>query len=166
MVQLLGAWPTAVVGARARAYVQPAWEDVVFLDLLFPGGVLGHVHLSWLDPLKVRRMSVVGIAEDGRLRRPGPRRAAATPRQVPRSSTATSGARSDVPAYRRADAVRARARASRCRASSCEAFVRGIRTGRPSPTPGEDGARVVRVLDAAQRSLAAGRAAACPFRIR
>ena len=59
MSWLFGAWPTAV-SARGAAYVQPAWEDVVFLDLFYPGGVLGHVHLSWLDPQKVRRMSVVG----------------------------------------------------------------------------------------------------------
>ena len=39
---------------------QPSLEDVVFLVLRFPGGRLGHVHLSWLDPLKVRCVSVVG----------------------------------------------------------------------------------------------------------
>ena len=59
MVHLLGAWPTAVA-TQGAAYVQPEWEDVVFLSLFFPGDVLGHVHLSWLDPEKVRRLSVVG----------------------------------------------------------------------------------------------------------
>ena len=59
MVHLTGAWPVAVA-ARGAAYVQPHWEDVVFLELLFPGGVMGHLHLSWLDPHKVRRLSLVG----------------------------------------------------------------------------------------------------------
>ncbi len=55
MAWLFGHWPTAV-SAHGEAYVQPEWEDVVFLNLYFRRGIVGHVHLSWLDPQKVRRM--------------------------------------------------------------------------------------------------------------
>src|SRR5688572_15942534 len=55
----LDAEPTDVT-ARGFSYVQPGIEDVVFMTMAFPGGVGANVHISWLDPLKVRRMTVVG----------------------------------------------------------------------------------------------------------
>ncbi|HEU4572435.1 MAG TPA: Gfo/Idh/MocA family oxidoreductase, partial [Candidatus Limnocylindrales bacterium] len=55
----LGAEPERVI-ARGYSYVQPGIEDVVFMTLDFPNGVGANVHISWLDPLKVRRMTVVG----------------------------------------------------------------------------------------------------------
>lgn len=48
------------VSARGFAYLQPEVQDVVFMTLVFPGNVSAHVHISWLDPHKVRRMTVVG----------------------------------------------------------------------------------------------------------
>src|SRR5262245_53031495 len=59
MAHLLGAWPEAV-SAHGAAYVQPTREDVVFVTLRFPRGRLGHIHLSWLDPHKARRLTIVG----------------------------------------------------------------------------------------------------------
>ena len=40
--------------------MNPGVEDVVFCYLRFPSGVVAHMHLSWLDPHKMRRMTVVG----------------------------------------------------------------------------------------------------------
>jgi predicted dehydrogenase len=40
--------------------LNPGVEDVVFCYLRFPSGVVAHMHLSWLDPHKMRRMTVVG----------------------------------------------------------------------------------------------------------
>lgn len=48
------------VFARGYSYIQPGIEDVVFMTLDFPGGIGANVHISWLDPNKVRRMTVVG----------------------------------------------------------------------------------------------------------
>jgi predicted dehydrogenase len=42
------------------AYIQPTVEDVVFLNIRYPGRVMAHIHVSWLDPQKVRKMVVVG----------------------------------------------------------------------------------------------------------
>jgi len=56
---LLGAEPTEV-WARGEAYVQPDVEDVVFLNMNFPGKVMVHIHVSWLDPHKRRELTVVG----------------------------------------------------------------------------------------------------------
>lgn len=41
-------------------YMQPGVEDVVFLGLAYPGKIMANVHVSWLDPQKVRKMIVVG----------------------------------------------------------------------------------------------------------
>src|SRR6185295_2200146 len=41
-------------------YMQPGVEDVVFLNLTYPGKIMANIHVSWLDPQKVRKMVVVG----------------------------------------------------------------------------------------------------------
>jgi predicted dehydrogenase len=46
--------------AVGRDFLQPGVEDVVFCYLRFPSGKVAHMHLSWLDPHKMRRMTVVG----------------------------------------------------------------------------------------------------------
>ena len=56
---LLGEEPSEVV-AYGQDFVQPGIEDVVFSFLRFPSGRVAHMHLSWLDPHKMRKMTVVG----------------------------------------------------------------------------------------------------------
>jgi predicted dehydrogenase len=48
------------VAAHGRSYLQQGIEDVVFLTMEFPSGALAHVQMSWLDPHKERRLTVVG----------------------------------------------------------------------------------------------------------
>ena len=59
MLQLFGAPPISVA-AQGAAYVRDGVEDLCFVTLRFPNGGIGQMHLSWLDPHKVRRMTVVG----------------------------------------------------------------------------------------------------------
>ena len=59
ILHLVGEEPTEV-WARGEAYVNPPVEDVVFCYLRFPSGIVAHMHLSWLDPHKMRKMTVVG----------------------------------------------------------------------------------------------------------
>ena len=56
---ILGAEPTHV-SARGSTCIHPTMHDVAYLELRYPNGVLGHVHVSWLEPAKVRRFTVVG----------------------------------------------------------------------------------------------------------
>ena len=51
--------PVSVV-RQGMDYVQDGIEDVVFLHIVYPGKVMAHIHVSWLDPHKVRQMTVVG----------------------------------------------------------------------------------------------------------
>jgi predicted dehydrogenase len=46
--------------AQGRDFLTPGVEDVVFCYLRFPSGKIAHMHLSWLDPHKMRKMTVVG----------------------------------------------------------------------------------------------------------
>jgi len=48
------------VSARGTAYLNTGVEDVVFVSLQFPHGITAYIHASWLDPGKVRRMTIVG----------------------------------------------------------------------------------------------------------
>jgi predicted dehydrogenase len=59
ILYLLDEEPSAV-DAHGQAFLQPGVEDVVFCTLLFPSGKIAHMHLSWLDPHKLRKMTVVG----------------------------------------------------------------------------------------------------------
>ncbi len=46
--------------AQGQAYLRPGIQDTVFMTLRFADGRLAHSHVSWLDPHKVRRLTVVG----------------------------------------------------------------------------------------------------------
>jgi predicted dehydrogenase len=46
--------------AQGRDFLTPGVEDVVFCYLRFPSGKIAHMHLSWLDPHKMRKLTVVG----------------------------------------------------------------------------------------------------------
>ncbi|HEV8251451.1 MAG TPA: Gfo/Idh/MocA family oxidoreductase, partial [Gaiellaceae bacterium] len=59
ILHLLEEEPSEAV-AQGNAFLTQGVEDVVFCYLRFPSGKIAHMHLSWLDPHKVRRMTVVG----------------------------------------------------------------------------------------------------------
>ena len=48
------------VSARGGAYIQRGVEDVVFLNVKYPGERMAHVQVSWLDAHKIRSVMVVG----------------------------------------------------------------------------------------------------------
>ena len=70
LLRLAGEEPYEVE-AKGESYMRPGVEDVVFCFLRFPSGLAAHLHLSWLDPHKERRFTVVGSQEDGHVRRHG-----------------------------------------------------------------------------------------------
>jgi predicted dehydrogenase len=59
VLHLLGEEPSEV-RAHGNAFLNRGVEDVVFCYLRFPSGKMAHLHLSWLDPHKIRRITVVG----------------------------------------------------------------------------------------------------------
>ena len=59
ILYLIGEQPSEAV-AHGNAFLTPGVEDVVFCYLRFPSGKIAHMHLSWLDPHKMRKLTVVG----------------------------------------------------------------------------------------------------------
>jgi predicted dehydrogenase len=59
LLYLVGERPESV-SAQGQCFIHEGIEDVVFGVLRFPSGVIAHLHLSWMDPFKMRRMTIVG----------------------------------------------------------------------------------------------------------
>jgi predicted dehydrogenase len=148
---MTGEVPTEV-GARGESYLREGVEDVVFGFLRFPSGVIAHTHLSWLDPHKERRLTVVGsrrmaVVDDMVRERkltvfdkgfdPG---GEAAGEYVARQGEARS------PAIREDEPLRV----------ELDHFLDCVRTRARPRSDSQSGVRVVRVLDAMQRSLLAG----------
>ena len=59
LLYILGRTPISV-SAQGMSCVFKGVHDVVYVNMVFPDNILAHIHLSWLDPCKVRRITVVG----------------------------------------------------------------------------------------------------------
>jgi len=51
--------PLSIV-RRGVGYIQDTVDDVVFLNILYPNKIMANIHVSWLDPRRIRTMTVVG----------------------------------------------------------------------------------------------------------
>ena len=154
VLYLLGAEPIDVV-ARGSDFLQKGVEDVVFVDLRFPGGKIAHVHVSWLDPHKLRKVTVVGskkmvvfddmdASEKIRIYDKG----------VDRAGEVVSYG--DALTVRNGDILIPKLSLQEPLRLECTHFVDCIRDRKQPLTDGLDGLRVVKVLDAAQKSLKSG----------
>ncbi len=154
MLHFLGGEPIDV-SARGSAFLQPGIEDVVFSSLSWADGRMAHAHVSWLDPHKLRRFTVVGAkkmalfddmepSEKLKIYDRGVDPAAGEFVDFARSLTVRQG---DVwiPKLDGAEPLRL----------ECRHFVECVRTRKTPRTDGRDGLRVVKVLAAAQASLEA-----------
>ncbi|MCA1597272.1 MAG: Gfo/Idh/MocA family oxidoreductase [Chloroflexi bacterium] len=152
---LLGELPDRV-SAVGQSYLQEGVEDLVFLAMHYPAGRVAHIHVSWLDPHKIRKITVVGsktmivfddmeAAEKLRIYDKGVDVSTARFVSEEESLRIRNG---DIRIPRIVDTEPLRL--------ECQAFVKAIRTGIPPRSDGLDGLRVVRVLQAAERSLKSG----------
>ena len=151
---LLGELPQRVA-AQGRSYLQPQVEDVVFLTMEFASGVLAHVQLSWLDPHKERKLTVVGAKKMVVFDDMEPReKLRIYDKGVDRPPE--YGSYGESLAIREGDIFIPKIPNVEPLAAELGHFVRVAR-GAEAPRAGaEDGVRVVRVLEAASRSLAGG----------
>jgi predicted dehydrogenase len=141
------------VEARGESYMRQGIEDVVFAFMRFPSGLAAHMHLSWLDPHKERRFTVVGSR----------RMATFDDMDLERKVTVyDKGFDEDMGSYgeyitRSGDIWSPRIGNREPLRLECEHFVEAIRTGQAPRSDGEAGLRVVRVLEALQERLDASR---------
>jgi predicted dehydrogenase len=157
LMYVLGADPISVA-ARAHAHVKPGIEDVANMDLAFPDRVNATVHVSWLDPNKVRRLTIVGsrkmavyddveFSEKIRIFDKGADLGPATATAAGTMSYRQGGISS--PPVPGTEPLRL----------ECQHFIDCIRSGAIPRTSAEQGLKVVRVLETADASVAAGGAA-------
>jgi predicted dehydrogenase len=143
------------VTAHGESFVREGVEDVVFCNLRFPSGPIAHMHLSWLDPHKERRFTLVGSK----------RMATFDDMALERKVTVyDKGFDPDFRNYgeyitRSGDVMSPQVPNQEPLRIECRHFVDCVRTGAEPRSGGESGLRVVRVLEALQRSLEAGGAA-------
>jgi predicted dehydrogenase len=145
--RLFGAAPLSVQ-CRGQCIVRPTVEDVVFATLEYPGGRLAQFHVSWLDPHKSRKLTVVGadkmvVFDD----------TAAQKLVVHDKGFSRSGEKVDlkqggvtVPVLDTSEPL----------ALEAQHFIECIRNGRRPISDGDSGALVVSVLEQGQRSLELG----------
>jgi predicted dehydrogenase len=156
---LLGAMPSAV-HAWGASHAHATLEDVAHLRLEFPGlGVTGQIHVSWLYPSKVRRVTAVGSRKmavyDDLV--PG------EPLRIFDKGVAVTAGNGDpdlhaMPmSYRYGDVVAPYVALQEPLLVEDRHFVDCVRSGRQPLSSAERGLAVVSVLDAAQRSLRQGR---------
>jgi predicted dehydrogenase len=143
ILRLLGAMPIQVT-ATGGSYIQPNITDVTVTNLLFDHGVRAHIHVSWLHPFKEQRLVVIGsrkmasfndiakelILYDQRV-------------ELREGEPIPIRGNGDLIAFDDTEPLRL----------ECEAFLRAIVTREPPLADGESGLQVLRVLQAAQRSL-------------
>jgi len=144
------------LSARGESYMREGIEDVVFAFLRFPSGLAAHLHLSWLDPHKERRFTVVGSK----------RMATFDDMDLERKITVyDKGFDEPTDGYgeyitRSGDIWSPRVGNAEPLRLETAHFVACVREGRAPVSDGRSGLRVVRVLEGLQRELEASRRAA------
>lgn len=151
ILYLLDMAPTDV-SARGQCYLQSDIEDVVFLAINFGDKAMGHVHVSWLDPHKTRRITIVGskrmaVFDD------------LEPNEKLKVYDKGAEINTDYDTFaeyvglRFGDITVPYIRVGEPLRKECEHFLECIRERKTPLSDGRDGLRVVKVLAAADQSL-------------
>jgi predicted dehydrogenase len=145
------------VSARGFSYLSAGVEDVVFVTLEYPGGIGVNLHLAWLDPRKIRLMTLVGskkmlvyddVSLDAKIQLydkgiAGLHDFLESPETFAEFQFQIRSGDLVVPALQFGEPLQ----------NECRHFVECIEDGKQPRTDGRNGLRVVRVLEAAERSL-------------
>ena len=148
ILRLAGEEPSGV-HAVGESYMRAGVEDVVFCYLRFPSGLAAHLHLSWLDPHKERRFTIVGSR----------RMATFDDMELERKVTVyDKGFDQDFASYgeyiaRSGDIWSPRVSNEEPLRIECTHFLDCVRSGAEPRSGARSGVAVVRVLEALQRSL-------------
>jgi len=143
------------VSATGSSYIQDGIEDVVFVTLHFADRIMAHIHVSWLDPHKDRKVTIVG-----------------SKKMAVFDDTEASekiwlydkgvDSKFDYSTYgeylslRSGDILIPKIDSVEPLESECKHFVECVREGKQPLSDGKEGLKVLRVLQAAQKSLKSG----------
>jgi predicted dehydrogenase len=152
---LLGSVPTTVT-AWGSTNAWAGVEDLAYVRLDYQNvGVTGYIHVSWLDPKKVRRVTVVGSRKMAVYNDMAEERLRIFDRGVEPCEDGTASYERPL-SYRYGDIISPHIRFEEPLVLEDQHFVDAIRTGTQPQTDGANGLAVVAVLDAIDRSLKTG----------
>ncbi|MCI0331293.1 MAG: Gfo/Idh/MocA family oxidoreductase [candidate division Zixibacteria bacterium] len=143
------------VTATGRAYLQPGIEDVCFLTMHFDTGQMAHIHVSWLDPHKDRKVTIVGskkmaVFDDS---------ASSEKIWIYDKGVNTNPDYTTYGEYlalRTGDILIPKVESKEPLSLECQHFIDCVRERKSPRSDGRSGLDVLKVLEAAQRSLKAG----------
>ena len=155
ILHIMGDWPTTV-NCHGSAHITPGIEDVTTMWLSFPGDRSAIIHSSWLDPRKIREMTIVGS-----------KRMVVYDDVSPLEKIRLFDARVERPphydtfaefhyAYHYGDVYIPYIRQEEPLKNECQHFLDCIKYGRQPLTSGEQGLELVRILEASSESLKRG----------
>ncbi len=155
ILMLLGRMPLEV-SCHGQSHYRKEVEDVAMLTLRFPNNVIAFVHVSWLDPNKIRRATIVGsrkmlVYDDTALQE----KIRVYDKGVTMSPYYDTYGDFQM-SYRYGDVHIPRIEEPEPLKVECEHFVDCIEQGVAPRTDGQNGLRVVTVLEASERSLRNG----------
>jgi predicted dehydrogenase len=143
------------VSASGECYLQKGIEDVAFMTIHFADGMMAHIHVSWLDPHKDRKLTVVGskkmaVFDDTQ---------SAEKIWIYDKGVETKADYSTYGEYlslRFGDILIPKIESTEPLKVECQHFIDCVQNRKAPRSDGRDGLRVLKVLDAAQRSLKMG----------
>lgn len=150
---LIGEMPVSV-RCLGTSFLQPGIEDVAFMYLEFASGLVAHVHVGWLDPSKIRTLTVVGsgqmaiyddVDNEAKLKvyDKGVETQLGKDGSLIEYSTRLRAGDIWIPKINETEPLK----------KECQHFVDCIRSGAKPRTDGLNGLRVTKILEAAQKSL-------------
>jgi predicted dehydrogenase len=151
LLYLLGQAPVSV-SAHGMACVTEGVHDLAYLNLVFPNNLMAFIHVSWLDPSKVRRITIVGskkmavyndLGAEGKIK--------IYDKGVDPEYTDTYG--EFQYAYRTGDITIPSFRFIEPLREECQHFLDCIINKTEPRSSGMDGLRVIKILEAAERSM-------------
>jgi len=144
MLHLLGEEPVAVE-ADGQSYLTPGVVDVTLSRLTFKSGVTGHIFVSWLHPSKEQRLVVVGSEKMAVFDDTAEKKLQLYPHRVDWTGRA--------PRAVKAEAVHVELEQAEPLKQECRHFLECVKDRKTPLSDGQEGLRVLRVLDACQQSL-------------
>ena len=143
ILRLTGSLPFQVIACGGN-YVQPNIADVTVTNLLFDNGVRSHIYVSWLHPFKEQRLVVIGDKKMASFDDVNKKLVLYDQRvDVEKGEPVPVKGEGEEVAFANDEPLRL----------ECQAFLNAIATRQPPITDGESGVQVLKVLQAAQRSL-------------
>lgn len=147
MLHLLNEEPISAE-AEGQSYLTPGVADVTLSRLRFRSGVSGHIFVSWLNPFKEQRFVVVGTEKMAVFDDQAKQKLVLYPHRVDWTNR--------LPKAVKAEAMAVEFEPAEPLKNECQHFLDCIATRQCPTSDGHEGLRVLRVLDACQKSLERG----------